>query len=229
VSVHRLACQRFDRMREQLQREPPKTEHELVFRVIDALTDSVLDVLDDVAEIVDEHESLVFDRPRAGDRDRMAVLRRSLGSLRRVLVIQRQGFERMVERINELPGLTGDAGSYWRDVGDHLWRALDETEATRDSLQGILENYTNEVQERLTIVATIFLPLTVLTGFFGQNFNWLIDHIGSAWTFWGIGVGGLIVSAGGIMFWLVKSGLYQGPGVARHRPRVPRPLRRRRA
>jgi len=38
-------------------------------------------------------------------------------------------------------------------------------------------------------VATIFLPLTVLTGFFGMNFNWLISHIGPAWAFWGLGIG----------------------------------------
>jgi magnesium transporter len=142
----------------------------------------------------------------------MAVLRRSLGSFRRVLVVQRQVFDRMVERIASLPGLEQDLSSYWRDVGDHLWRALDELEASRESLQGMLDTYTNEVQERLTIVATIFLPLTAVTSFFGQNFNWMINHIGSTWAFWGLGIGGLVVSCLGIVAWLVRSGLYHGPG-----------------
>jgi magnesium transporter len=75
----------------------------------------------------------------------------------------------------------------------------------------MLETYSNEVQERLTIVATIFLPLTVITSFFGQNFAWLINHIGSAWAFWGLGIGGLLVSCCAIVVWLIRSGLYHGP------------------
>ena len=80
----------------------------------------------------------------------------------------------------------------------------------RESLQGMVETYSNEVQERLTIVATIFLPLTVLTGFFGMNFNWLISHIGPAWAFWGLGIGGLVISAAAIAVWLRRSGMYGG-------------------
>jgi magnesium transporter len=76
----------------------------------------------------------------------------------------------------------------------------------------MLDTYSNEMQERLTIVATIFLPLTVITGFFGQNFNWLINHIGSAWTFWGLGVGGMLVSCVLIVGWLIRTGLFHRPG-----------------
>jgi magnesium transporter len=75
----------------------------------------------------------------------------------------------------------------------------------------MLETYSNEVQERLTIVATIFLPLTVITGFFGQNFAWLSNHIGSAWAFWGLGIGCLLISGCAIVVWLIRSGLYHGP------------------
>jgi magnesium transporter len=187
VTVHRGPCREFDAVQEMTERRPPVSEQALIYRILDALTDSVLDVLDRVVSRVDEYESQIFDRPRARDRDEMAILRRSLGQLRRVLVIQRQVFERAVERIESLPGLDASLVSYFRDVGDHLWRAVDEAESARDSLQGMLDTYTNEVQERLTIVATIFLPLTVVTGFFGQNFNWLINHIGEAWAFWALG------------------------------------------
>lgn len=93
----------------------------------------------------------------------------------------------------------------------HLGRALDETEAARDSVQGMLDTSSNEVQERLTIVATIFLPLTALTGFFGMNFHLMISHIGAAWAFFGLGLGGLFISAALIMFRLLRSGLYNRP------------------
>jgi magnesium transporter len=212
LTVHREPCRQFELVQEVLERHPPDNEQMLIYRVIDALTDSILDVLERVAAAVDDYETVVFHRPRARDRDRMAMLRRALGSFRRVLVIQRQVFDRAVERIVAMPGFSDGLSSYYRDAGDHLWQAIDETESARDSLQGMLETYTNEVQERLTIVATIFLPLTVITGFFGQNFTWMINHIGSTWAFWGLGVGGLLVSVTGIVWWLVRSGLYHGPG-----------------
>jgi magnesium transporter len=211
LTVHRDRCRQFDRARELLDRHPADSEQTLIYRVIDSLTDSILDVLDRVAIRVDEHESEVFNRPRARDRDRMAMLRRELGSLRRVLVVQRQVFDRAVEKIVALPGFDERLGIYYRDIGDHLWRALDDVETARDSLQGMLDTYTNEVQERLTIVATIFLPLTLITSFFGQNFDWLVKHLGSEWTFWGLGLGGLIVSGLAIYMWLIRSGLYHGP------------------
>jgi protein-S-isoprenylcysteine O-methyltransferase Ste14 len=63
---------------------------------------------------------------------------------------------------------------------------------------------------RLTIVATSFLPLTVLAGLFGMNFSWMISHIGSTWAFWGVGIGGLVTSGAAIAVWLRRSGMYGG-------------------
>lgn len=211
LTVHRVPCRRFDAVREVMEGRPPENEAMLVYRVIDALTDSLLDVLEEVASAVDTFEQGIFRRPRARDRDAMAQLRRHLGRMRRLLVSQRQVFERAAERITAIQSHGEELEPYLRDVGDHVWQALDETEAARDTLQGMLDTYSNEVQERLTIVATIFLPLTALTGFFGMNFTWMINHIGSTWSFFGLGVGGLVVSAVLIMFWLVRSGLYNRP------------------
>jgi magnesium transporter len=212
LTVHRRTCSRLDELQKVLLDAPPDSEQVLIYRILDSLTDSLLDAVEAVAAEVSDQEAAVFRRPRARDRDRMAQLRRSLDNSRRVIQTQRQVFDRMVERIEDVPVLSRELRANYADISDHLWRAVDEMETARDSLHGMLDQHANAVQERLTIVATIFLPLTVVTGFFGQNFTWMINHIGAAWDFWGLGVGGLIGAAVAIWLWLIRTGMYDRPG-----------------
>jgi magnesium transporter len=212
LTVHRHPCPALARLYDSASHDPPDTEQWLIYRILDTLTDSLLDVLDGIVNTVSEHEESVLRKPRARDRDRMAEVRRTLDPARRIIVTQRQVFDRMVDRAGDMPALSPDLRPNYADVSDHLWRAVDDMETARDSLQNILDQYSNSIQERLTMVATIFLPLTVVTGFFGQNFTWMINHIGSAWTFWGLGVGGLAASVLAIWFWLVRTGMYDKPG-----------------
>jgi magnesium transporter len=60
--------------------------------------------------------------------------------------------------------------------------------------------------KQLTIIATIFLPLTFVTGFFGQNFSYLVQGIDSATAFWAYGMGGLVLAVVGLMLWFKRSG-----------------------
>jgi magnesium transporter len=63
-------------------------------------------------------------------------------------------------------------------------------------------NKQGEINKQLTIIATIFLPLSFLTGFFGQNFSFLTNHvINENWTFWVLGIGLLAVSVAGLAIW----------------------------
>jgi magnesium transporter len=210
LTVNREGPEELESVRRSLEGRPPETGQATIYRVLDALTDSILEVMDRVSERVGHYEQAIVQRPQARDRDEMAALRRSLGSFRRTLMTQRQVFDRAVERLVALTEEKDEAAAYYRDIGDHLWRAIDDIDMARDSLQAMVDTYSNEVQERLTIVATIFLPLTVLAGLFGMNFNWLISHIGSTWAFWGIGVGGLVTSGAAIAIWLRLSGMYGG-------------------
>ena len=110
---------------------------------------------------------------------------------------------------------------YLRDVQDHLVLVNEEVAAQRDLLGTVLEANMavisveqtkvsvrqNATMEQLTILATVFLPLTFVTGFFGQNFGWLTGHIGSLIAFVLYGVGGLAVPLALLFAWLRRSRL----------------------
>jgi magnesium transporter len=108
---------------------------------------------------------------------------------------------------------------YFRDVHDHLSLVNEEVGAQRDLLTTVLEANMavisveqtevgvrqNATIERLTILATIFLPLTFVTGFFGQNFGWLLGHISGFTAFLVYGIGGMLVPLLLLYFWLRES------------------------
>jgi magnesium transporter len=108
-----------------------------------------------------------------------------------------------------LPGLQLDERDYFRDIYDHLIRISELIDSYRDLLGGATDLYLstvanrqNEVMKQLAIVATIFLPLTFITGFFGQNFAWLVRYgINSEAEFWIFGIGGLVLSCVALALW----------------------------
>ncbi len=105
---------------------------------------------------------------------------------------------------------------YLRDVHDHLLLVNEEIAAQRDLLGTVLEAnmavisveqtkisvQQNATIEQLTILATVFLPLTFVTGFFGQNFGWLVGHIESPAAFVVYGIGGLVTPLALLFLWL---------------------------
>ena len=108
---------------------------------------------------------------------------------------------------------------YLRDVQDHLLLVNEEVAAQRDLLGTILEANMavisveqtkvsvrqNSTMERLTVLATVFLPLTFVTGFFGQNFGWLVGELDGFPAFAAYGLGGLVVPLVLLFFWLRHS------------------------
>jgi magnesium transporter len=101
-----------------------------------------------------------------------------------------------VSGVTELPGMTREIERYFRDLYDHLIRISDLVDSYRDLLTGSMDAYLSTVSNRLkvvmkqlTVIATIFLPLSFLTGFFGQNFAWMSQRIGGLPAFLVIGLG----------------------------------------
>ena len=105
------------------------------------------------------------------------------------IAAERGLFGRIEEEIQRVPRLQADRKVYFDRIEGELDRAVDRVDAASSALRHLLDVQLNETTYRLTLVATIFLPLTFLTGFFGMNFGWLVEHIDSAAAFWVLGVG----------------------------------------
>ena len=133
--------------------------------------------------------------------------------MRRVVTPERDLFARAFDEITSLPGLEPSSHDYFRDVYDHLIRISDQIDSYRDLLTGAMDVYLstvsnrlNQVMKQLTIIATIFLPLSFVTGFFGQNFAWLVRHIDTFGAFMAFGIGGILVPAVLLLLWFRRSG-----------------------
>ena len=133
--------------------------------------------------------------------------------MRKVVTPQRDMFARSIDQLAELPGLQLDERDYFRDVYDHLIRISDLIDSYRDLLSGATDLYLstvsnrqNDVMKQLTVIATIFLPLSFITGFFGQNFGWMVRHITSGWTFWAIGVGTMLATCAVLLVFFRRRG-----------------------
>ena len=123
-------------------------------------------------------------------------MKRLLVGMRKVISPQRDLFSSIVTGVEVFPGMTEDDQRYFRDVYDHLIRIGDMVDTYRDLLTGAMDVYLstvsnrlNAVMKQLAIIATVFMPLTFLTGFFGQNLSWMVDHVGGLGHFLVFGIG----------------------------------------
>ena len=214
ITLHEKPCQPLDDLRHDLGQGPPPAEEAVVGLVLDALASSFDDLIDPFDERIEELESKAVEvedaRAEPGDL-RQEILRRRSRLLRslRVLRRQRDYVDRAVDELDDLPGLEPSQHHELRDVAAQMIRvtdavddALDRLSAALDLLNSAVANRMNLVMERLTIVATVFLPLTVFTGFFGMNFAWLVKRMTSFGAFLVFGVILLAASAFVTLFWV---------------------------
>src|SRR5581483_11286579 len=202
VSVHRDDFPAFAEIRRRYQSRETTLEQPslLLYRIVDGLVDSFFPILAAFDDRIDELENAIF--ARADDKQLQEIFRmkRLLVGMRKAVTPQRDAFAGLMGGVAELPGLAEADEHYFRDVYDHLIRISDLIDSYRDLLTrdmdvylSTVSNRLNGVMQQLTMIATIFLPLTWLTGFFGQNFGWMVSHIGSWETFFVVGLGSEII------------------------------------
>ena len=148
------------------------------YQVADGIVDMNFPLLDRLSDEIEELEDRVIDKARREDLSHIFALKRALVQIRKVLSPQRDVFGLLAKRGGPL--VSDKTTLYFRDIYDHLVRLTESVESGRDLLGNALDAYltmisnrTNEIMKRLTIMSAIFLPLTFVTGFFGQNFEHL--------------------------------------------------------
>jgi magnesium transporter len=209
ITVRRAPCAHLGAARDRAMHDTSHTEQDVVYRVLEALATSLRELVDGHATEVEHLEDIAFERPSGAERRRMSELRSELFRVQQIVIPQRDMLSRGGDLLETLPGLERDVARHpFRDVHDDLVLTANQIDYLRELLAEAINVLLNQMAGRLTIVATIFLPLTFATGFFGMNFGWMVDHIDSAGTFFVLGVAGMIVPLVIAAVLLVRAGYF---------------------
>ena len=217
LTVRRAACTVLDDLHDRLAKEPIHDEGYLVYRILDTLTDAWFPVIDDLERRIDTLEDQVLLRARREQLPTIYRLRQDVRELWRLGGTQRDVFRQAAEEMQTLGGLSHGTHEWFRDIGDHLYQVAGELSRQNDDLAALTGTYfnanadrLNAVATRLTVVGTLFVVATIVTGFFGQNFGWLVKNISSERDFLIFGVGGLVVPIGLVaaLLWIKRRDIF---------------------
>jgi magnesium transporter len=185
----------------------------LLYHVLDSLVDGFFPVMDDIDARIAAIETRLEGNPDEHVTGEIFGMRRELVTIRRAIAPQRDQMARIASGSVDLPGLTPETRRYFRDVEDHLIRISGIIDGYRDLLAGATDVYLSEVNNRLnlvmkqlTAIAGIFLPLTFITGFFGQNFSWMVEHVGGPGVFFVLGIVLQVAVAAGLVIGFRRAG-----------------------
>jgi magnesium transporter len=150
----------------------------LAYAIIDAVLDGYYPVVETIGEQLHDVEEEILDKPSRPALRRVHALRRQLLALRRAVWPQREAVAQLMREDNGL--VTPAVRQYLRDCHDHAVQIADVIETYREFAGNLMDMYlsglgqrTNEVMKVLTIMASIFIPLTFLAGLYGMNFDYL--------------------------------------------------------
>ena len=178
VTVHPRPLPSVGTAVERLCKHPDVLGHgpdRLLHHLLDQVVDNYFPIVEELEDRIEDLQDRVFVQPEPGQlaeifqcRKEGAALRRSLSPLREVVTNLMSG----------VPYVDANLRPFFRDIYDHVLRILDQVESNRDILAGLLESYLSQVNnrmsavmKRLTILTAIGLPMTVISGFFGMNFE----------------------------------------------------------
>ena len=174
ITLHDGPCCGVEAMATDLARSMHGGPDWLLHAIIDRLVDDTLPLIDRVGERLEEIEDAMLEAsPRQDDLRDLHRVRRQIVRLHRIVAPERD-ILRGLTRESDI--ISGDAYRYFQDIGDHVSRALDAIETYQDVGASVMDIYLsaqgnrmNEIMKQLTVVATIFMPLTLISGIYGMN------------------------------------------------------------
>lgn len=210
VTVHLDVHHSIDAIRAQVEKEPTilaAGADSLFFRIVDFLAERYLPLLDEWEEDLDDLEDRVLAGGADGIVEEVIAFKRRVIGLRRSINPQREIFRLLSSHENAF--VTPQVRVYLRDTYDHMYRVHEELEGIRDMLTSLMDAYRsnlsvkmNEVMQKLTIVATIFMPLTFIVGLFGMNVSFPLVREGSLLPFWAASLGMALLAF--LMMWFFR-------------------------
>jgi len=217
VTIHEEPSAAIADVRRRVREDPSVTRNDVVFvqyLVISGVVSGLFPTLEQLDDTIDQLEDTVLAEPSPSLLARITDLKHEVAELRRVLGPQRDVFQRLLS--HSLEHSEGDLPLYWRDVYEDLVRQYEQADSLRDLLTGAMDVYLSTVSNRLngtmkqlTVIASVFLPLTFLTGFFGMNFGFLVARIAGAPAFlFGLGLMLAVMGMQLYLFW--RRGWLQG-------------------
>ncbi len=190
----------FDRLHDRMRSEDPVEEDLIVYRLLDALADGWDPVVDALDARVDELEVEVLDRPQRDHPRAIYWMKQEVQDLLRHAARQASVMPDAVDAMHRLPGLRHGSREWLRDVTTHCESIASDLNRISADLSSLTDTYFNANANRLNRLVTyvsvgsvFFLLWTLVTGFFGQNFGWLVDHIDSKGAFIGYELGALVI------------------------------------
>jgi magnesium transporter len=148
----------------------------LAYALLDTIVDSFFPVLESIGEELEELEDEVVENPTRATIEKIHRLRRGLMKLRRYIWPQRNVLNSLIRDGGEL--ISADVRIYLQDVYDHIVQVVDILETYREIASSLMDVYLssisnrmNEVMKLLTVISTVFIPLTFIAGVYGMNFN----------------------------------------------------------
>lgn len=171
-----------------------------LYYILDGITDEYFPIIERIDQRVDELEDQLYEQPSKEITEEFLALKRTILAMRRAIIPQKRMFSNMNGQF--MFQIPKESEPYYLDLIDHIERITDSIEGLRDLLDGALETYysiigarTNETIRVLTLISTIFMPLTFVTGFFGMNVP--LPEQNSAWSTVAIAAGLL-----GVTVWM---------------------------
>jgi magnesium transporter len=179
----------------------------LAYALIDATVDNYFSILDQIGRVTEQVELELLEQPSQDTMRKLQQIKREMLVVRRTIWPLREVMASLMRSESEL--ISEDTKVYLRDVHDHSVQVLEAVETLRDVVSGMIDLYLSQVAQRtneairvLTVMASIFIPLTFIVGVYGMNFDYM-PELQSRWGYpvvWAV----MISTAAGLLLWFKK-------------------------